>query len=46
MNRKEIISVIKRNHHKKNTAIRLISDFLMITRAEAEKIYLEEFGNE
>ena len=46
MNRKEVISVIKRNHHEKRTAIRLISDFLMITREEAEKIYLEEFGNE
>ena len=46
MNRKEIISVIKRNQHKKRTAIRLISDFLMITREEAEKIYVEEFERE
>ena len=46
MNRKEVIRLIKRNQHKKRDAIRLISDFLMITREEAEKIYLEEFGNE
>lgn len=46
MNRKEIISVIKRNHHEKRTAIRLISDFLMITREEAENIYVEEFENQ
>ena len=46
MNRKEVIWIIKRNHHKKNTAIRLISDFLVTTREEAKKIYEEEFENE
>ena len=46
MNRKEVIWVIKRNNHNKKTAIKLISDFLDITKEEAEKIYEEEFGNE
>lgn len=46
MNRKEIIWVIKRNNHDKRTAIKLISDFLVITKEKAKKIYEEEFGNE
>ena len=46
MNRKEIIWAIKRNNHDKKTAIKLISDFLVITKEEAKKIYEEEFGNE
>ena len=46
MNRKEVIWIIKRNHHKKRTAIRLIADFLVTTREEAKKIYEEEFENE
>lgn len=46
MNRKEVIWMIKRNNHNKKTAIRLISDFLVTTMEEAEKIYQEEFGNE
>lgn len=46
MNRKEIVWVIKRNKHRKRTAITLISDFLVITKEEAKKIYEEEFGNE
>ena len=45
MNREEVIWIIKRNKHNKNEAIRLISDFLVITREEAKKIYEEEFGN-
>ncbi len=45
MNRKEVIWRIKRNNNKKNEAIRLISDFLVITREEAKKIYEEEFEN-
>lgn len=46
MNRKEVIWLIKRNNHKKKTAITLISDFLVTTREEAKKIYAEEFENE
>lgn len=46
MNREEVIWRIKRNKNNKNEAIRLISDFLVITREEAKKIYEEEFGNE
>ena len=46
MNRKEVIWLIKRNHHKKKTAITLISDFLVIGKKEAKKIYEEEFENE
>ena len=46
MNREEVIWRIKRNKNNKNEAIRLISDFLIITREEAKKIYEEEFGNE
>ena len=45
MNREEVIWRIKRNKNSKNEAIRLISDFLVITRAEAKKIYEEEFEN-
>lgn len=45
MNREEVIWRIKRNKHKKHEAIRLISDFLVITREEAKKIYEEEFEN-
>ena len=45
MNRKEVIWLIKRNNHNKKTAIKLISDFLDITKEEAVKIYEEEFGN-
>ena len=44
MNRKEVIWVIKRNNHDKRTAIKLISDFLVIKKEEAKKIYEEEFG--
>ena len=46
MNRKEVIWLIKRNNHNKKTAIKLISDFLVIAKEKAEKIYEEEFGNE
>lgn len=46
MNRKEVIWLIKRNNHKKKTAITLISDFLVIDKKEAKKIYEEEFENE
>lgn len=46
MNRKEVIWLIKRNNHNKKTAIKLISDFLVITKEEAKKIYEEEFENE
>lgn len=46
MNREEVIWMIKRNNHSKKTAITLISDFLVITKEEAKKIYEEEFENE
>lgn len=45
MDRKEVIFMIKRNNHTKCKAIIFISDFLDISRAEAEKIYEEEFEN-
>ena len=46
MNRKEVIELIKRNGNTRLEAIRLISDFLAISREDAIKIYEEEFGNE
>lgn len=46
MNRKEVIRLIKRNRNSRKEAIILISDFLVTTMEEAEKIYVEEFGNE
>ena len=46
MNRKEIVWLIKRNRNSRKEAIILISDFLVTTMEEAEKIYQEEFGNE
>lgn len=46
MNRKEVIRLIKRNKNTRKEAIILISDFLVTTMEEAEKIYQEEFGNE
>ena len=45
MDRQEVIWLIKRNKNKKSEAITLIADFLVIRKAEAEKIYEEEFGN-
>ena len=46
MNRKEVIQLIKRNRNSRKKAIILISDFLVTTMKEAEKIYQEEFENE
>lgn len=46
MNRKEVIRLIKRNRNSGKEAIILISDFLVTTMEEAEKIYQEEFENE
>lgn len=46
MTRAEIIKRIKRNKNDKWEAIRLISDFLVISRDRAKKIYQEEFENE
>ena len=43
MNKKEIIELIKKNGNKRKEAIILISDFLVISRKKAEKIYEEEF---
>ena len=45
MNRKEVIWLIKRNKNTKAEAIRLIADFLVISKEQAEKIYDEEFEN-
>ena len=46
MNKDEVIKLIKRNRNTKREAIVLISDFLVTTMEEAEKIYEEEFENE
>ena len=46
MNRKEVIRLIKKNRNSRKEAIILISDFLVTTMEEAEKIYQEEFENE
>ena len=46
MDREELFYRIRKNKNKKKEAIVLISDFLVTTREEAEKIYQEEFGNE
>lgn len=46
MIRKEVIRLIKRNRNTRKEAILLISDFLVTTMEEAEKIYEEEFENE
>ena len=46
MNRKEVIRLIKRNRNSRKEAIILISDFLVTTMEEAERIYVEEFENE
>lgn len=43
MDRQEVIWMIKRNRNKKSEAITLISDFLVISKKEAEQIYQEEF---
>lgn len=45
MNRKEVISLIRRNKNSRKEAIILIADFLVTTLKKAEKIYEEEFGN-
>lgn len=43
MNKKEVFELIRRNRHSRQTAIRLISDFLVISMQEARKIYDNEF---
>ena len=43
MDKKEIFSMLRRNHHSRPEAIVLISDFLTITKHEAAKIYDEEY---
>ncbi len=42
MNKKEIITRILRNKNNKREAIRLIADFLVIRKAEAEQIWKDE----
>ena len=46
MSLEEIVWVIKRNNHRKGKAITLISDFLVISKEEAKKIYQREFEYE
>lgn len=46
MNREEVIQLIKRNRNSRKKAIILISDFLVIDKEEARRIYQEEFENE
>ena len=43
LNLEEVVDLIKRNRNTKKEAIVLISDFLAITKKEAEKIYKKEF---
>jgi hypothetical protein len=44
MNKEEVLRCIRRNKHEKSEAITLLSDFLVISREEAEAIYAEEIG--
>ncbi len=44
MNKEEILRSIRINKHTKREAITLISDFLVISKKEAKKIYDEEIG--
>ena len=44
MNKREVIWRIKSNKIDKKEAITLLSDFLVISKAEAKRIYEEEFG--
>ena len=46
MHYEAVIWLIKRNKNSKKKSIILISDFLGITKEEAEKIYEEEIENE
>lgn len=46
MSLEEIVWVIKSNNHRKGKAITLISDFLVVSREEAKKIYQKEFEHE
>ena len=43
MNKQEIFSMIYRNGHSRNKAIKYISDFLQIDRSVAVRIYDEEY---
>ena len=46
MNKEEVIKLIKRNKNPYKQAIKLLMDFLVISKEEAEKVYVEEFENE
>ena len=46
MNKKEVISMIKRNGHSITKAIIFISDFLVKSKKEATLIYEEEFESD
>lgn len=43
MSKKEIFDIIWKNDHKIKKGIELISDFLGISRQEAERIYYDEY---
>ena len=45
LNKEEVIKLIKRNKNPYKQAIKLLMDFLLITKEEAEKIYQEELEN-
>ena len=45
MNKEELLRSIRRNKLVKQEAVVLISDFLVISKKEAEAIYNEEFGD-
>jgi hypothetical protein len=45
LNKEEVIKLIKRNKNTENEALKLLMDFLVITKEEAEKIYQEEIEN-
>ena len=45
MNEKEVIELIRRNQNTKIEAIKLISDFLVVKKEEATKIYEQEIEN-
>ena len=45
MNKKEVIELIRRNQNPKPEAIKLISDFLVVKKEVAEKIYEQEIEN-
>ena len=45
MSKEEVIAMIKRNRNTRREAIRLLMDFLVLPKEQAEKIYREEIKN-